>query len=232
VTADDHEARSAGERRGESRILHRLDELERDNRRLRRYAGTVLVVVAMVLGLGAALIFYSVRSGLPGSPQAVSARQFVLRDGKGTVRGAWGLSEDGSVRFVLSDAGGRQRVRLSLLQDGSAGLSFADSADRKLAVLGLLPDHTTNLALTDPAGIPRVVLGVSPNGSSNLVFADAAGATRAGLGVDTRGLGTFTLAERTGGGVPEELLDTLQAGQTDDSVAAPASPAGTRQRSR
>jgi hypothetical protein len=76
-----------------------------------------------------------------------------------------------------------------------------------------------------------VVLGVSPNGSSNLVFADAAGATRAGLGVDTRGLGTFTLAERTGGGVPEELLDTLQAGQTD-SVAAPAATAGTRQRSR
>jgi hypothetical protein len=230
VTADEHEARTASDRRGEA-ILNRLDHLERDNRRLRRYTGVMLLVVAMVLGLGAALIYYSVRSGLPGSPQTVAARQFVLRDPKGTVRGAWGLSEDGAVRFVLSDADGRQRVRLSLLQDGSAGLSFADTADRKLAVLGLLADHTTNLALTDPAGIPRAVLGVAPNGSSNLVFADATGATRAGLGVDTRGLGTFTLAERAGGGVPEELLDTLQADQID-SVEAPAPTAGTRQGSR
>lgn len=221
MTGDERDARSAGDRRGESSILHRLEHLERDNRRLRRYAATMLVVVAMVLGLGAALIYYSVRSGLPGSPHSVSARQYVLRDAKGEVRGAWGLGEDGAVRFVLSDASGRQRVRLSLLQDGSAGLSFADSADRKLAVLGLLPDHTTNLALTDPAGIPRAVLGVAPNGSSTLVFADQSGSTRAGLGVDSRGLGTFTLAERTGGGVPELMLDTLQAEQGDSAEPAP-----------
>ena len=216
--------------RGLTGILNRLDELERDNRRLRRYATTMLLVVAMVLGLGAALLYYSARSGLPGSPNSVSARQYTLRDSKGVTRGAWGIGEDGAVRFVLSDAGGRQRVRLSLLQDGSAGLSFADSVDRKLAVLGLLPDHTTNLALTDPAGIPRVVLGVNPNGSSNLVFADQSGATRAGLGVDSRGLGTFTLAERRGGGVPDEILDTLQADQADTLGAAPEQAPAPRRR--
>ena len=214
------------ELRAEGRIVHRLEQLERDNRRLRRFTTMTLVVTATVLGLGAALIWYSVRSGLPGSPLTVSARQFLLRDTKGTIRGVWGLGEDGAVRLVLSDGGGRQRVRLSLLQDGSAGLSFADSADRKLAVLGLLPDATTNLALTDPAGIPRVVLGVSPNGSSNLVFADRSGSTRAGLGVDSRGLGTFTLEERAGGGVPEELLDTLQMEQQQGDTAAQA-PAPT-----
>ena len=203
-------------------MLERLEQVERDNRRLRRYTTAMLVVVAMGLGLGAALIWYSVRSGLPGSPLTVSARQFVLRDAEGKVRGAWGLDEDGSVRLALSDAEGRQRVRLSLLQDGSAGLSFADSADRKLAVLGLLPDHTTNLALTDPAGIPRAVLGVASDGSSNLVFADRAGSTRAGLGVDSRGLGTFSLADRSGGGVREELLDTLEMEQGDSAGATPA----------
>ena len=222
------------EPRGEGSIVDRLDQLERDNRRLRRYTTTMLLVVAMVLGLGAALIWFSVRSGLPGSPLTVSARQFVLRDTDGTLRGTWGLGDDGAVRLVLSDGDGRQRVRLSLLQDGSAGLSFADSADRKLAVFGLLPDHTTNLALTDPAGIPRVVLGVSPNGSSNLVFADRSGSTRAGLGVDSRGLGTFTLAERSGGGAREELLDTLQMDQADtvqsSSESEPAAPALSRER--
>jgi hypothetical protein len=234
VTIDDRqEAQTAYELRGEGRIAHRLDELERDNRRLRRYTTMMLIVVAMVLGLGAALIWYSVRSGLPGSPITVSARQFVLRDSDGTVRGAWGLGDDGAVRLALNDGEGRQRVRLSLLRDGSAGLSFADSADRKLAVFGLLPDYTTNLALTDPAGIPRAVLGVSPNGSSNLVFADRSGSTRAGLGVDSRGLGTFTLAEREGGGAREELLDTLQMERADTlqpSSSSDTSPPRTRSR--
>ena len=224
MTIDDrHEPPSPHELRAEGRIVNRLEQIERDNRRLRRYTTIMLVVVAMVLGLGTALIWYSVRSGLPGSPLSVSAQQFVLRDNDGTTRGAWGLGEDGAVRLVLNDREGRQRVRLSLLRDGSAGLSFADSADRKLAVFGLLPDYTTNLALTDPAGIPRAVLGVSPNGSSNLVFADRSGSTRAGLGVDSRGLGTFTLAEREGGGAREELLDTLEMDQAD-TAQAPASP--------
>ncbi|HSB54598.1 MAG TPA: hypothetical protein VLD58_09590, partial [Gemmatimonadales bacterium] len=195
----DPTAAVAAQLRAEAALGHRLDVLERDNRRLRRYTTMMLVVVALVLGLGAALVFYSGKAGLPGSPQTVTARQFVLRDGSGTVRGAWGTTEDGSVRISLNDEKGRQRVRLSLLEDGSAGLSFADTADRKLAVLGLLPDHTTSLVLTDPGGIPRVVLGVQPNGSSNIVFADQSGSTRAGLGVDPRGLGTFTLADRSAG---------------------------------
>ena len=228
---DDRQDAAAHELRGEGRIARRLDELERDNRRLRRYTTTMLVVTAMVLGLGTALIWYSVRSGVPGSPTTVSASQFLLRDAQGNVRGAWGLDDEGSVRFALSDGAERQRVRLSLLQDGSAGLSFSDSADRKLAVLGLLPDHTTNLALTDPAGIPRAVLGVASDGSSNLVFADREGATRAGLGVDSRGLGTFSVADQSGGGEREELLDTLQLEQADSGGTAQASPP-TRSRSR
>jgi hypothetical protein len=215
---------AAAQLRAEAALGHRLDELERDNRRLKRYTTTMLVIVALVLGLGAALVFYSGKAGLPGSPQTVSAQQFVLRDGKGTIRGAWGVTDDGSARISLNDERGRQRVRLSLLEDGSAGLSFADTADRKLAVLGLLPDHTTSLVLTDPGGIPRVVLGVQANGSSNIVFADQSGSTRAGLGVDTKGLGTFTLADRTAGSAPEELLDTLQQDQQGDSAAAPAPP--------
>jgi hypothetical protein len=216
--------------RAEAAIVHRMDALERDNRRLRRYGIMMLVVLAVFLGVGASLLYFSGAYGLPGSPQMVAARQFLLRDSRGTIRGTWGTAEDGSVRLALSDDRGRQRIRLNLLEDGSAGLTFADTAGRKLAVLGMLHDQTTTLALTDPAGVPRMVLGVAANGSSNLVFADHSGTTRAGLGVDARGLGTFTLEERSGGAAQEELLDSLQAGQTD-SVDAPA-PAGPTPRGR
>ena len=217
--------------RAEAAIVHRLEDLERDNRRLRRYGVMMLLGLAVFLGVGASLLYFSGAYGLPGSPQMVAARQFLLRDARGTIRGTWGTAEDGSVRLALNDDRGRQRIRLSLLEDGSAGLTFADTADRRLAVLGLLPDHTTTLALTDPTGVPRMVLGVSANGASNLVFADHSGTTRAGLGVDSRGLGTFTLADRSGGGIPEELLDTLQAAQSDSLDVAPA-PADRAPRSR
>ncbi len=204
----------------------RLDALERENRRLRRYGIMMLMAIAIIVGLGTALIFFSGRYGLPGSAQTIAAQQFILRDGLGQIRGAWGTTDDGSVRLALSDPSGRQRVRISLLEDGSAGLTFADSADRKLAVLGLLGDRTTSLVLTDPGGIPRAVLGVQADGSSNLVFADRLGATRAGLGIDTRGLGTFTLAERSGGSAREELLDTLEASNSDSLVEPPAQASG------
>jgi hypothetical protein len=211
----------------EAAIGHRLDDLERDNRRLRRYTTSMLVGIAMLLGVSGVLLYFYGGPGLPGSAQIISGRQFVLRDAAGKVRGVWGTAKDGSVRLALSDPRGHQRVRLSLLEDGSAGLIFADTADRKLAVLGLLSDNTTTLALTDASGVPRAVLGVAANGSSNLVFADAVGATRAGLGVDVRGLGTFTLADRSGGAAQEELLDSLQMGQTD-SVVAPVPPVNKR----
>ncbi len=216
---------AAAQLRAEAAFVQRMEALERDNRRLRRYGVAMLLVLAMFLGVGASLLYYSGAYGLPGSPQMVAARQFMLRDAQGTIRGTWGTAEDGSVRLALNDDRGRQRIRLSLLEDGSAGLTFADTSDRRLAVLGLLPDQTTTLALTDPAGVPRMVLGVSANGSSNLVFADHSGTTRAGLGVDSRGLGTFTLVERGGDAVADELLDSLQASQTDSvETVAPAAP--------
>ena len=40
---------------------------------------------------------------LPGVPRNITARQFTIRDSKGTIRGAWGVADDGTVRFVLSD---------------------------------------------------------------------------------------------------------------------------------
>lgn len=221
---DEREHAMAEERRGLAAVLGRLEEIERENRRLRRYGTAMLIALAVLVGLGVASIWYYGGPGQIGSAQIVTARQFVLRDARGAVRGAWGTTEDGSVRLALNDVRGQQRIRLSLLSDGSAGLSFADTADRKLAVLGLLADHTTTLALTDPGGVPRAVLGVNPNGTSNIVFADQTGATRAGLGVDTRGLGTFTLAERSGGGAPEELLDTLQAGQNEPEPETQSPP--------
>lgn len=176
-------------------ILDRLDQMERENRRLRRFGITTLLGMAVILGITLAVFVYSGSFGV-GVPENIAARQFTIRDGEGTSRGTWGVAEDGTVRFLLSDLSGRPRVRVSLLPDGSSGVSLADSADRKLIVLGALPDQSTSFVMSDRSGVPRAVLGMATNGSANLVFADREGATKAGLGVDARGQGSFTLTDR------------------------------------
>lgn len=180
-------------------LLTRLDELEREYRRLRRFTLSLLVGTAVLLGLAVALVMMSSKYGLPGTvADVVAARQFVLRGPEGLIRGVWGTENDGTLRLVLQDRGGRPRVKLNLLNDGSSGLTFSDSAGRPRAAFALLPDQSSSIVLADEGGRTRTVLGISARGGATLVFADRAGATRAGLGVDANGSGTFMLTDRTG----------------------------------
>ena len=216
----------AARARPEVMFLNRLEILERDNRRLQRSANLAFIGIAVLLGLVVALVWVTGRHGMPGSVATeVAARQFVLRDQQGTLRGAWGLGEDGAVRLVLQDPAGRPRVKVSVLGDGTSGLSFSDSAGHPRAVFALLPDQTGSMAFADDAGKTRSVLGISADGSSNIVFADRSGSTRAGLGVDARGQSNFTLADRVGDTAPQPAVTESVGGEAADS-APPAPPKG------
>lgn len=177
----------------------RLEELEREYRRLKRLSLWLLVGVGILFGLGAAFVAVSAKHGVPGTvAQIVAARQYVLRGEDGTIRGVWGTQEDGSLRLVFHDRAGRPRTKLDLLADGASGLTFADSTGHPRAVFAFLPDQSASLVLADEAGKTRSVLGISADGDATILFADRNGATRAGLGVDGRGAGTFTLVDRAG----------------------------------
>src|SRR5215208_8537167 len=86
----------------ERMLTVRIEEQARENRRLRRlWMGTV-VSGALLLGLAAALVIVSARHGLPGTvADVIEARQFLLRDAQGAVRGTWGSSENGALRLTL-----------------------------------------------------------------------------------------------------------------------------------
>jgi len=200
-------------------LIERMEQIERENRRLRSAGRTMLVGMAILLGITFAVFIYSGSFGA-GVARNVTARQFTVLDSKGTSRGTWGIADDGAVRFILSDQAGRPRVRVSLLPDGSSGISLADTSDRKLLVLGALPDLSTSFVMSDHGGVPRAVLGMSANGSANLVFADRDGATKAGLGVDGRGQGSFTLADR---GFPQPAVEPEP--DTEEPDSQPAKPA-------
>jgi hypothetical protein len=202
----------------------RIQELERENRRLRRLWMGTLVSVALLLGLATALVIVAARHGLPGTvADVIEAREFLLRDAAGTVRGSWSAAADGSMRLVFQAPGSKAGLALSVLGGGASGITVRDSAGRSRAVLGLLPDQTVSLLFADENGTTRTVLSLVRGGSS-LVFADRSGSAKAALGLDARGTGTFTLRDRSGASL-------LEADQTEeDTSTAQASPKAERRR--
>ncbi len=199
-------------------LLHRIDALEHANQRLKRQGTIVLVLTAVLLGLGAALVVTAARHGMPGFvPDLVEAREFVLRDGQGRVRGAWGSDDQGAIRLVLQDYRNRTSIKLNLLEDGSSGLTFSDSTGTARLVMAVLPDQTVNVVFGDGRGVARTVLGLNPNGGSTLIFADAGARARAGIGIDQRGRPMLSMGPETA--VEEEPADS-----------APPEPARPRRR--
>ena len=204
----------------------RIEELARENRRLRRLWMGTMVSGALLLGLATALVIVSARHGLPGTiADVIEARQFLLRDATGAVRGSWGTAENGSMRLQPPGAGKQGRLTLAALADGASGITIRDSAGRSRAVLGLLPDQTVSLLFADDNGTTRTVLSLVRGGSSTLVFADRSGSAKVGMGVDARGQSTLTMPEP-----PESQAEPAEAPDAPDStpLAAPRAPAPRR----
>jgi hypothetical protein len=201
VTADPFRRQMHELERG---LTIRIEELARENRRLRSlWMGTV-VSGALLLGLATALVIVSARHGLPGTiANVIEAKQFLLRDANGAIRGTWGTSENGSMRLLLQAPGSKAGLSLASLADGASGITVRDSAGRSRAVLGLLPDQTVSLLFADENGTTRTVLSLVRGGSSTLVFADRSGSAKVGMGVDSRGQSTLTLPE-----LPESRVET------------------------
>jgi hypothetical protein len=203
----------------EAVLGRRIDELERENQKLRRL-GTLMVGVFGVMLLITSVLLVSMRMSAGAVPEVVEANRFIVRDADGHIRAIIGLSADGASRIVLQDRDARERLRLSLLPDGSPGMSFTDREGRSRAVLGLLPDETATLVFADRYGKSRAVLGLSPDESSTLVFADRNGEARVGLGIESDGSAGVTMFDR------EPAPPPVPAAANGEPEAAATEPAG------
>ena len=199
----------------------RVEELARENRRLRRlWMGTV-VAGGLLLGLATALVIVSARHGFPGAvPDVIEARQFLLRDPNGAIRGSWATGDRGSMRLQLQAPGSKAGLSLAVLEGGASGITVRDSAGRSRAVLGLLPDQTVSLLFADENGTTRTVLSLVRGGSSTLVFADRSGDAKVGMGVDARGQSTITL--------PEPPESRVEVPPPEDSVSVESPSPGSQ----
>jgi len=185
------------------------------------------VRVALLLGLATALVLVAARHGLPGTvADVIEARQFMLRDKNGTIRGSWTAADDGSMRLQLQAPGTKAGLSLSVLAGGASGITVRDTAGRSRAVLGLLPDQTVSMLFADENGTTRTVLSLVRGGASTLVFADRSGSAKVGMGVDARGQSTLTMPDPPDSRV--ESPDPQESGRADSSPATAGSEPPSR----
>ena len=204
----------------ERSVSIRIQDLERENRRLRRIWMGTLVSVALLLGLATALVIVSARHGLPGTvADVIESREFLLRDASGAVRGSWASQPDGSSRFMFQAPNSKAGLSLSVLKGGASGITVRDSAGRSRAVLGLLPDQTVSLLFADENGTTRTVLSLVRGGASTLVFADRSGSAKVGMGVDSRGQSTLTLPD-----LPDNRAEAPEPEEAEPEAAPEPSP--------
>lgn len=178
----------------ETLVLHRIDEAEATYRRMRWLLGSAGFMVLLLVAAAGAILYASMRAGILGAgAHSISAREFILADADGTVRGSWTLTDEGAARLLLQDQNGVPRVKLAVTADGAPGLALTDEVGRSRIVLGILPDETSTMVFADQRGEARAILGLSMDEAVRLIFADRGGAVRAGLGVAANGAANLIL---------------------------------------
>ena len=99
-------------------VTDRLERLERENRRLKRWGG---------IAAGAFVTLGLFGFALPAVCDVVTGERLVIRDGSGRQRAvidAYGTKTPG---LALHDASGKQRAKLALDEKGDVTLSFYDA---------------------------------------------------------------------------------------------------------
>jgi hypothetical protein len=149
-------------------IIERVARLERQQAELQRSNHCLRVLTGGLAILAGAMLLMA-ETG-PTSNRTVSAEHFVLQASDGTVRGAWGIADDGAVGLNLNDASGRTRLTLDLAKDGAPGLDLYDQNDQIRATLSLGPHGTPGFGLYDPNGKLRTAIDIPAAQTPGLAF--------------------------------------------------------------
>jgi hypothetical protein len=125
------------------RLAERVDCLERENRRLKRFGA------AVVLGLLGVMIAGARKAAVP---DIVEARQFRLVDEQGRGLITTYMSPDGRTVLGFFDRNANLRMALQLTRDGRGGLDVYSKDEKKIIGLGQGPDDNPSLRLSSSRG--------------------------------------------------------------------------------
>jgi hypothetical protein len=180
-----------------SRVLQRLEKVERQNRRL-KMAGITALVLLMLTVAGLGVLWTHPQP--PGS--RLAAEELVIRGKDGVARARLG-GEAGAVRLDLLDQEGKPRAALALAANGEPSLSLAGRDQEMQTMMGekqgtmrlewlargkprltlsLGPEGRPSLAMLDQNQKPRADLTLGADDEPGLNFLDEEGSLRVALG--------------------------------------------------
>ncbi len=142
----------------------RIAVLERQVNRLQR--------VTVMLGAGFLLLL--VWRLVPSSP-TVTARQFLMKDASGVIRGALMMLDDGRPTLRLNDKNGRPRTMLYLNPDAGGALRFTDLRGHHRLQLLLTPEGEPEIRFENRDGVTRTRLGLTVAHRPAISIADPEG---------------------------------------------------------
>jgi hypothetical protein len=149
-------------------LARRVEHLEHENRRLKQFGITAMILIAAVLAMGQAR-----------PPRTIEAEVFLLKDVDGNVKAK--LDEkDGSTKLIFLDRAGHERVALTSAED-FATFEMKDGKGRLGATVeagvskdGMSSTIATGAPLMGPVAGPCVVMQAS-EASTSLRICDKGG---------------------------------------------------------
>lgn len=215
-------------------VYVRLNQLERENARLRTAGVYLFVGVVALVVIGVKLV---------RTRGVIEAERFVLKDRSGMVRGALGLERDGSPTFNLTDDSGRNvvtmrslsdntaeltlyskgqsRVTMSATSTGAATLNFLDQQHGSVSGFYLKPDGA--LGLDFRRDLQSLALSIASDGASTIAFTDEDGESLGGMAVKPDGAVELGLIEHKGK-VARRPVARRAAAHEESSDAAAVGP--------
>src|ERR1700722_5554753 len=133
-----------------SRLESQQTKLPRSNKHLRMMTGAMLLLCG-------ALFTMAETSTVTDT---VEAKQFLLRDSSGKLRGSMGVLSDGAVGLNLSDPSGGTRGTIDLASNGPPGVDLYDQDGKIRETMALGGAGQPGLGLYGPNGHLRTSLDV------------------------------------------------------------------------
>lgn len=148
----------------ETELVKRLEGLERDNRRLKGFAVTAIILAA---ALGAIYATQPV-------PEVIRARNFEVVDRTGRVRAKMAVQPNGIAFIQVTDELGHARAAMVTSLSGGSTVEILDPKGHQTAGMG---DSTLggSIAVADTQGKTRAVMAVSASGAPSIHLSDAQG---------------------------------------------------------
>ena len=146
-------------------LARRLERLERDNRRLKGFALSVLVLATALFGIYAA----------QPVPEKITAHEFDVVDSTGKIRMKMFVHSSGEPAIRLLDAQGKARVAMGVLPSGEPGIALSDAQGKAGAMMEIDSSGEPNIHVFDAQHKERVKINVNSSGEPSIELSDPQG---------------------------------------------------------